>query len=125
MDDRKFTIDDAAGFFGGDEAEEEIDLDPEIEPEPEPGPDPEVEFRMKLLDSRADENPETDNMIVDIREKALEMVEKCGSIYKLTLQGRLEIEFPLTDKRMIRKAIDSLKEHSKVKWPHGMLLQKV
>lgn len=126
MNDRKFTVDDAVGLFGDDEPEEETNPDPEIEPEPEPRPDPELEFRMKVLNSsEKNEDPESDDTIMDIREKALEMVGKCGRIFKLTLQGRLETEFPSVDKRMVRKAVDSLKDHPKIKWPHGMLLQKV
>lgn len=124
MDDKKFTIDDAVDLFGDDELEEETNPDPKIEPEPEP--DPELEFKMKVLNSSEEnKDPESDDTIMDIREKALEMVGKCGSIFKLTLQGRLEIEFPLADKRTVRKAVDSLKDHPEIKWPHNMLLQKV
>ena len=130
MDDKKFTMDDAADLFGDDEPEEETNLNPEIEsepePEPEPRPDPELEFKMKVLNSSGEnEDLKSDDAIMDIRERALEMVGKCGRIFKLTLQGRLETEFPLADKRMVRKAVDSLKDHPKIKWPHGMLLEKV
>ena len=81
---------------------------------------------MKVL-NLSEENKDSvlDDTIIEIGEKALEMVEKCGRIFKLTLQGRLEIIFPLVDKRTIRKAVDSLKDNPKITWPHGMLLQKV
>jgi len=118
MDEKKFTVDDAADLFGEDEVEEEI------EPDPDPDQDLETELKMKLLISRAGKDTELDDMIMDIAEKALEIVGKSKSIYKLTLQGMLEIEFPLVNKRMIRTAVDSLKDHPEVKWPHDMLLQK-
>ena len=120
MEDKKFTLDDAADLFGDDEIEEEI----EIDPKPEVDPEPEPKFEMKPLDSRVEGDRESDDMIMDIKERALEMVGTCGSIYKLTLQGRLEIEFPLVDKRTIRKAVNFLKDHPEIKWPHNMLLQK-
>ena len=116
MDEEKFTIDDAADLFG-DEVEEEID--------PDPDQDLETELKMKYIISRAEKDPEPDDMIMDIAEKALEIVGKSESIYKLTLQGRLEIEFPLVDKRTVRKAVNTLKDHPEVKWPHDMLLQKI
>ena len=118
MDEKKFTVDDAADLFGEDEVEEEI------EPDPDPDQDLETELKMKLLISRAGKDTELDDMIMDIAEKALEIVGKSKSIYKLTLQGRLEIEFPSVDKRTIRKAVNTLKDHPEVKWPHDMLLQK-
>ncbi|MCK4266430.1 MAG: hypothetical protein KAX31_04055 [Thermoplasmata archaeon] len=114
MDNKKFTVDDAADLFG-DEVEEEI----------EPDQDLETELKMKYIISRAEKDPEPDDMIMDIAEKALEIVGKSESIYKLTLQGRLEIEFPLVDKRTVRKAVNTLKDHPEVKWPHDMLLQKI
>lgn len=114
VDGKKFTVDDAANLFGEDEPEEETKLDPE----------PELEFEMKALDSRVEKDPKLDDAIVNIRERALEIIGKCENIYKLTLQGRLETEFPLIDKRTIRKAINSLKDHPGVKWPHNLLLQK-
>jgi len=118
MDDKKFTIDDAVDLFGEDEVEEEI------YPDPDSDQDLETELKMKLLISRAKKDPEPDDMIMDIAEKALEIVGKSKSIYKLTLQGMLEIEFPSVDKRTIRKAVNTLKDHPEVKWPHNMLLQK-
>ncbi len=122
MDDEKFTIDDAADLFG-DEVEEEIDPDPN--PDPDPDQDLETELKMKYIISRAEKDPEPDDVIMDITEKALEILGKSESIYKLTLQGRLEIEFPSVDKRTVRKAVNTLKDHPEVKWPHDMLLQKV
>ena len=119
MDDKKFTVDDAADLFGEDEVEEEI------YPDPDPDQDLETELKMKYIISRAEKDPEPDDMIMDIAEKALEIVGKSESIYKLTLQGRLEIEFPLVDKRTVRKAVNTLKDHPEVKWPHDMLLQKI
>lgn len=118
MDDKKFTVDDAADLFGEDEVEEEI------YPDPDPDQDLETELKMKYIISRAGKDSEPDDMTVDIAEKALEILGKSKSIYKLTLQGRLEIEFPLVDKRTIRNAVNTLKDHPEVKWPHDMLLQK-
>lgn len=124
MEDKKFTVDDAVDLFGDDEQDDEQEEETEEDPDPNPDPDP-VELKMKLLDSAKKEDPEPDGMIVEIGEKALEIVGKCEGIYKLTLQGRLETEFPLVNKRTIRKAVNSLKDHPEIKWPHGMLLQKV
>jgi len=124
MDDEKFTIDDAADLFGDEVIEEEIEPDPEEEIEPE------IKITSKLkhgamLVSEVEEHSESDDVdIMDIKDKALDILEKHKSIYKLTLQGILETEFPLVDKRMIRSAVDSLKDHPEVKWPHDMLLQK-
>ena len=121
MDEKKFTVDDAVDLFGEDGVEEEIDPDPD----PDTDQDLETELKMKLLISRAKKDPEPGDMIMDIAEKALEIVGKSESIYKLTLQGRLETEFPLVDKRTIRKAVNTLKDHPEVKWPHDMLLEKI
>lgn len=106
-DENRFTIDDAVDLFG-------------TAPEPEPEVD---DIKLSIL-SKPKSGSE-DQVNADIREKALHILGVHTRIYKLTLQGMLEAEFPLVNKQTIRKAVNSLKDHPQVSWPHQLLLEKV
>lgn len=107
-DEDRFTIDDAVDLFGT---------------APEPEPELEVDD-IKLSILSKPKGGSEDQVNVDIREKALHILGVHTRIYKLTLQGMLEAEFPLVNKQTIRKAVNSLKDHPQVSWPHQLLLEK-